>query len=173
MKLKYNLALIPQIKSEAFLRVAHQFSDIADQYLLGKKSNPHVTLYQFEMEENEVNRIWARVCEGWETKPVTLEFNKFDCRTFDDLTNWASLLPDQRIILHKMHHRIADLLGLPVKAVFDPHVTLFNSKNKEYEQKVARLFLSYNKIIDTFVLCLGRSDAVGQLIEILYRYEPS
>lgn len=171
MKRKYNLALIPQTKNDEAVSLARKFSGIADKYLLGENSNPHVTLYQFEIEEKEVDDIWARVSEEWEEKPITLEFNKFSCITFDNFTYWVSLLPDQDAILRKMHSNIADMIRMPVKKSFDPHMTLISSKNKDYEKEVQKLSPSYHTITDTFVLCLGRSDDVGQLTEILHRHE--
>lgn len=172
MKRKYNLALIPQMKGNEVVSFAHMFSSIADKYLLGENSNPHVTLYQFEIEEKEVGDVWARISDEWEEKPIALEFNKFSCITFDNTTYWVSLLPDQNAALHKMHSKIAHMVGLPIKASFDPHMTLISSKNKGYEKEVQKLSPLYHTIADTFVLCLGRSDDVGQLTEILYRHEP-
>lgn len=171
MKRKYNLALIPQTKADEVISIARKFSAIADKYLLGENSNPHVTLYQFEVEESE-DGIWARVSEAWKEKPITLAFNEMSCITFDNVIYWVSLLPDQTAILLKMHNNIAGMIALPVKKSFDPHMTLINSKNKNYENEVQRLSPSYHAIRDTFVLCLGRSDDVGQLTEILHRHEP-
>jgi len=168
-KRKYNLALIPQTKVNEVICLARQFSGIADQYLLGENSNPHVTLYQFKVEEKDINDIWTRVSKQWEVKPIKLEFNKLSCTTFDDLTYWVSLLPNQRAILHKMHHNMADRIGLPVIKSFDPHMTLINSKNKDSEKEVQKLSPFYHTITDTFVLCLGRSDRVGQLTKIIHR----
>jgi len=171
MKRKYNLALVPQTNADEVVSFARKFSSIADKYLLGKNSNPHVTLYQFEAEEKEVDDIWARISDQWEEKLITLEFSKLSCVTFDNITYWVSLLPDKSALLHKMHSHIADMIGLTVKKSFDPHMTLINSKNKDYRNEVQRLSPGYHTIADTFILCLGRSDDVGQLIEILYHHE--
>ncbi len=173
MKGKYNLALIPQTKADEVVSFARKFSTIADKYLLGENSNPHVTLYQFEVEEEDEEAIWARVSETWKEKPLTLTFNKMSCNTFDNVIYWVSLLPDQIAILHKMHGNVAGMIELPVKKSFDPHMTLINSKNKDYENEVQRLCSSCYTMTDTFVLCFGRSDDVGQLTEILYRHEPA
>src|SRR5690348_12158037 len=135
MKRKYNFALIPQTKSDEVVSIARKFSAISDKYLLGENSNPHVTLYQFELEENEEDSIWARVSEAWKEKPLTLAFNKMSCITFDNVIYWVSLLPDQIAILHKMHSNVAGMIALPVKKSFDPHMTLINSKNKDYENR--------------------------------------
>ncbi len=171
MKRKYNLALVPQTKADEIVRLAQKFSGLSDRYLLGENSYPHVTLYQFESEENAVDATWFRISAAWEEKPITLEFHKFSCITFDDIIYWISLLPNQGDVLHKMHHSIAEMIGLPIKESFNPHMTLINSKNKDYEKGVLRLAPSYRPIADTFILCQGRADEVGQVTEVLYRQE--
>jgi len=45
MKKKYNLALIPISKSDEVMALAKKFSTIADRYLPGDSSFPHITLY--------------------------------------------------------------------------------------------------------------------------------
>lgn len=51
------------------------------------------------------------------------------------------------------------------------HLTLINTKNREYEKEAASVSASYTQIKDTFMLSLGESDDIGQLINILYRYD--
>lgn len=151
MKRKYNLALIPQTQADNIICFARRFSGIADQYILGKNSNPHVTLYQFEMEEAKLNDFWQRINEDWKEMPIILEFNKLNCVTFDNLTYWVSLMPTQITILHKMHSRISDMIRMPLKKNFDPHMTLINSKNKASENEIQRLAPLYHSITDAFV----------------------
>lgn len=50
MPKKYNLALIPVSKGVEAVRFAKKFAGLADKYLLGDNSLPHVTIYQFEYE---------------------------------------------------------------------------------------------------------------------------
>lgn len=165
---KYNLALIPlSVENEAF-NLANQFAKLADTYLLGKNSLPHVTLYQFEVDESEIASIWKRVCDVWNEAPIRLKFEEFSCITLDNLIFWASLLPDNRNKLHEMHGLIAKILCKPIKENFDPHMTLFNTRNKDYEQDVDELKNSFKPISDEFVLSLGRGDGVGQLTEIIF-----
>lgn len=169
MTKKYNLALIPISKSDEAIMLARRFSSIADRYLLGDRSLPHVTLYQFQAEEREINPIWEKVCGLWEEKPIDLTFNKFSCITFDENIFWVSLLPDNCDVLHKMHALIASILQLPIKKTFDPHMTLISTKNKEYEKAAALVFDSYKPIADNFILSLGVSDDIGQLTNIICR----
>lgn len=83
MEKKYNLALMPILKSNEFIEVAQKFSGVSDKYLLGKNSFPHVTLYQFEAEEKEIDGIWQKVTDVWRQKPIDLELGEFSYITFD------------------------------------------------------------------------------------------
>ncbi len=144
---------------------------MADEYLLSDSSLPHVTLYQFQVEEKEIDHTWERVCNVWKEQPIDLVFSKFSCITFDGNIFWVSLLPDNCDALHKMHDFIASILQLPVKKTFDPHMTLINTRNEKYEQEVAKLSGSYKPIADSFILSLGASDDIGQLTQIIHRYD--
>jgi 2'-5' RNA ligase len=171
MKKKYNLALTPISKDEEFINLSQEFSGIADKYLLGKNSMPHITLYQFEIEEEEIEHVWEKVSKEWEEKPINLQLSQFSCISFDNTIFWVSLLPNSTDILHEMHGKIATLLNLPIKKSFDPHLTLINTKNKDYEKEAAKLSGSYVPITDAFMLTLGKCDPIGQLTEIIHRYE--
>lgn len=167
MAKKYNLALIPISKGNEAITLANKLSHIADKYLLGERSFPHVTLHQFQADEKDIDIIWKKVCEEWQQKSINLEFNKFSCVTFDSNIFWVSLLPVDCDVLHRMHGFIANFLSLPVKKTFDPHMTLINTKDREYEKEVAKLSSFYEPIKDNFVLCLGISDDIGQLTEVI------
>lgn len=173
MKKKYNIALVPTSKSEEFIKISNKLSHIADQYLLGDRSLPHVTLYQFEIDESDIDNVWSQVCKVWNGRSIELLFSNFSCITFDNRIYWASLLPNNCDILHKTHAEIADAIKLPIKQSFDPHLTLISTKNKDYENEVDKLSKSYITIGDAFILSIGRSDAIGQLAEIIYKYEKS
>ena len=171
MKTKYNIALLPTSKAPEFVKLSKEFSHIADNYLLGDHSFPHVTLYHFEADESGIDDIWKRVCKVWDGKLIELLFSDFSCITFDNKMYWVSLLPNSRDILHEFHVEIADVIKLPIKQSFDPHLTLINTKNKDYEKEVDRLSKSYISIGDTFILSIGKADVIGQLTEVIYRYE--
>lgn len=171
MEKKYNLALTPISKSAEVIELANKFSAIADKYLLHEKSLPHVTLYPFQMEDQEIEQFWMDVCKVWKAKTIDLEFKQFSCISFDNHTFWVSLLPNHCDTLHEMHATIAHILRLPVKKSFDPHMTLINSKNINYKQEVALIADSYAPIVDKFILSLGESDTIGQLTEIVYHYD--
>lgn len=168
MKYKYNLALVPLSISDEVINLAKKLSYLADKYLLGHDSLPHITLYQFHADENDINSIWEKVCNGWSYESLDLTFAEFSCVTFDDQIHWVSLMPDKRDILHEMHEYVARAITMPVKNVFDPHMTLFNTKNKEYQKDVIRLYGSRPLLKDRFILSLGISDDIGQFKKIIY-----
>lgn len=161
---KYNLALIPISCGNEVIRYANQFSTMADKYLLGSNSLPHVTLYHFETDR--VEDIWKQVTDVWNEKSILLNFFEFSCVSFDNCIFWASLLPDNGDELHRMHRLIAQVLEKPVKENFEPHMTLFNTKHKDYEKEVNELKKTYTPISDKFILSLGKSDDVGQFSEV-------
>lgn len=171
MKNRYNLALLPMTINDDVIKLSHTFSEYADRYILGENSLPHVTLCQFETEEDAIESIWEKVCEKWGEEPIYLIFDKFSCLTFDNQVYWLSLLPNNTDALLDMHKKIVDIINQPVKKSFDPHMTLINTKNKEYEVKVNEYSRSYQPIRDMFILKLGRCDDVGRFTEVIYTYE--
>src|SRR5580700_7138872 len=143
MKTKYNIALIPTSRAIEFVKLSNTFSNIADRYLLGGYSLPHVTLYQFETDKSDIDDVWSQVCKVLDSKSIELLFSDFSCITFDNKIYWVSLLPNNRDILHKFHIEIAEAIKLPIKQSFDPHLTLINTKNKDYEKEVDILTKNY------------------------------
>jgi hypothetical protein len=63
---KYNLALIPTSKKDEITIFAKKLSYLADNYLIGEGSLPHVTLCQFNAEESDIRSIWEKVNQGWQ-----------------------------------------------------------------------------------------------------------
>lgn len=161
---------MPMAINDEIVRLSLEFSDLADNYILGEKSLPHLTLYQFEVEEEEIVSIWEQLCEKWKEVPIDLMFEKFSCLTFDNHVFWVSLLPNHMEALHDMHEKIASIINKPIKKTFNPHMTLVNTKDKEYEVKIDIYSGSYKQLRDMFILKLGRCDDIGQFTEIIYTY---
>lgn len=164
---KYNVALTPINENRSIINCAKNFSTIADQYLLGEKSLPHVTLYQFMADEHSIDNIWEKVCKALEQHFIDLSFRECSCITFDNSIFWVSLLPNNCDLLIKMHSSISSVIDKPIKNNYDPHMTLINTRDKNYENLVNEFSKSYIPIQDTFVLSLGKSDAIGQFTELL------
>ena len=168
MKSRYNIALIPAKENDSVIKCAHFLSDVADRYLLGENSLPHVTLYQFQANDSDIESIWEKACDKLSQTSIELTFEKFSCITFGQAIFWASLLPDNGDVLMKMHSIIADVINQPVKVNYDPHMTLISTKDASYENLVNKLYKTYTPIQDVFILALGRSDDIGQLTEVIY-----
>lgn len=163
--MKYNIALVPVHKGEQVVAQANVLSKIADSYLLGEHSLPHVTLYQFETHEDDINSIWNKTCDKLSHVLIELTFTHFSCITFDQKTFWVSLIPNKRDLLIQMHKQVVGILNQPVKKNYDPHMTLINTKDHSCHDLVNKLAEHYSPIQDHFMLALGRSDHVGQFIE--------
>jgi 2'-5' RNA ligase len=173
MKSRYNIGLIPATESDQIIAFAKNFSTIADKYLLGEKSIPHVTICQFVAEESHLANIWEDVCKSLERLSVELTFEKFSCVTAGN-SFWVSLLPDDCETLNVMQNTVKKLVKNPVKNTFDyydPHMTLIDTKEEKYEDTVKKLSASYIPIKDTFVVSLGKSDDLGQLTEVIFYCE--
>jgi len=170
MKNRYNIALIPTTTAGSVIECSRKFAAISGDYLLGDESLPHVTIYQFTAEEDEISLILEKLETSEISKSIDLEFADFSCISFDNITYWASLMPDKVSELNQMHRLVAELLGKPIKRTFDPHMTLMSTKDRNYEQLVDDVKKRYRNIRDTFVLSLGCADEVGQYLKIIYAF---
>lgn len=167
---KYNLALLPQTKSRDVIQLAQHFSEFAHQYILGEHSLPHVTLYHFYYDENEINHLIQQAQSVWQESPIYLTFKTFSYLTLYKDVYWVSLIPDHLKKLHAMHAIIADLIHQPIKENFDPHMTLFNCENNAKDQDIKNHCHIYKTISDDFKLALGYCDEVGQFTEIIHQF---
>jgi 2'-5' RNA ligase len=132
--MQYNIALIPTIHTQTIIQLASPFADIKDDYLLGLNSLPHVTLYQFNLASKDLEKTWSHIAKHYQhLKPLKLTFTRYSFTSSDKKTYWIALLPDVRIILDQMHTQIAEILKLPIKKSFEPHMTLCNTLNKNSE----------------------------------------
>jgi 2'-5' RNA ligase len=173
MKSRYIIALIPTTKAKQIVELSNKLSDIADRYLLGNSSIPHVTLYHFDAYEDDIKDIWVNVSSALTHEDIELVFDNFSCSTFDNVTFWALLLPNKVVTLSEMHEKVAEKIKCPIKNNYHPHMTLINSKNNCYEDKVNEIAEYYKTISDRFVLSLGRADEIGQYLEIIHSNLPS
>lgn len=162
----YNIALVPKKMSDKVVQCAQQFAEIADQYILGKQSLPHVTLCQFVIEPEFIEQIWQQANKLIPQQTIELTFNELSCITFDNQIFWTSLMPNHREWLTDLHEKTAKMLMKAPKR-YDPHMTLFNTRNKDYQRLVEAYKPNYTPICDEFTLALGKSDGIGQLTEIL------
>lgn len=166
----FNIALVPRVISLKVIEYARYFSSISDGYLLGEASLPHVTLYQFKGNEDELARIVSELEAVDIRRSLVLRFEEFSCITFDHEVYWASLMPDKVHELTEMHGLIANLINHPVKKNYDPHMTLMSTRDRDYELVVDSLRLDYTPLCDEFILSIGRSDEIGQYLELIHLF---
>ncbi|HVY53158.1 MAG TPA: 2'-5' RNA ligase family protein [Gammaproteobacteria bacterium] len=165
---QYNIALIPTKKTTYFIELSSYFYEFAHTYQLGEHSFPHVTLCHFEATDDSTSELWEEVSKI-NIKPILLRFTHLRYKIYGDAKHgssdlyWVSLIPEQKTLLMELHLQIAQIIQKPLNLAFDqydPHLTLCNSLQKPN-------ILWNNQIDDEFVLALGKSDTVGQLIKII------
>lgn len=170
MKKKYNVALVPGNSSESVVNLSSQFFSASAGYLLGEQSLPHVTLYQFLSDPNDITEIIQNLRSSKISRSIDLVFYHFSYITFDDTIYWASLLPDRINELNAMHRQVADIISHPIKENYDPHMTLLSTRDKNYVSLFESTEKTYTPIMDTFTLSIGKSDNIGQLIEVVHQF---
>lgn len=168
---KYNIALVPTSKNQEMVDCSNFFSSISDQYQLGENSLPHVTLCQFQANENTIQHLWDKACEALTEHTVLLEFKDFSCLTFDDKIFWVSLMPNQRNLLNEMHIVVAKIVNSPSKKSYDPHLTLINTRDSDYKKMADKLIKIYSPISDDFALAMGECDEIGQFTKLIHTCE--
>lgn len=169
MKIKVNLALLPSSPNivNGLINYANLHASLAEGYLLGERSLPHITIHQFMAHDVVIEDLIECIKKSRLPKTIELELNKFSCLSFDGHSHWTSLLPNHRDTLLSLHHGFAKLLSLPIKPNYDPHLTLFRTLNPNYEQRVNETKKTYTAVTDTFRLALGKSDPLGQFTEVI------
>jgi 2'-5' RNA ligase len=167
MKSKYNIVFYPTSKQSEFTRIAQQFAEYSDEYLLGKNSLPHVTLYQFEAEDKDLDNVWQQARETFTQKTIHLRFDKIKSVAVKNFYG-ISLIPDNIDTLQVIHTDVAKLLQLPIRPEYDPHLTLFNSLNQDFLPAMNKFAETFAGIEDEFTLALGTSDFIGQFKQVIF-----
>jgi 2'-5' RNA ligase len=166
-----NIALIPTQANQQIIDCASHFTEIANNYLLGKQSLPHVTLYQLNGNDHDIPDIIKKLSAIQTIKSIDLSFETFSCISFDQKVHWASLMPDKIAVLMQWHKQIAECMNQPIKPTYDPHMTLMNTKQHDYELLVDAVKLQYKAIKDKFILSIGESDEIGQYLKVIHRFD--
>lgn len=172
---KFNIALVPadEYLSDFVAYAKKSFSIQAAEYLLGTHSVPHVTLCHFIIDESKLDEIHHKVL-ALKQPPIQLHFSTQRSKTYpaDSLWgewSWVSLLPDKLDELKKLHLQIATIVT-PTNSAFDdydPHLTLFNSRDKAGCESINQAPQVNPVLSGTFEIKLGRLDDIGQITEIL------
>lgn len=175
---KYNIALIPTQDPDQFIHYAQQLSKTApaDKYHINTAGSiPHVSLCHFFTERDNLDAIWRQL-QALALPPLHLIFNHHLSKGFPSNPKyrnivWVSLMPDKREQLQQRHLLVADIIKEPLNRAFehyDPHMTLFNSRAKVACAKLNQQSQIIPAMEDDFVVALGPTDDVGQVVSILY-----
>jgi len=174
---KYNIALVPHNR-QIFIDYAGQSLGAAHQnsYLIGEQSLPHITLCHFLAEPDQIPMIWQAI-EAQQLQKTNLfirlafiRSKSYSGSVIED-GSWVSLIPNHLFELNHLHQNIAKIIKHPTNAAwahYDPHLTLFNTKDLAGYQAIATPTVINPPFEEHFSLVLGTSDAVGQLTSILY-----
>lgn len=166
----YNIALLLISQSQKIIKYSQNFSEIAHRYLLGKHALPHVTLCQFLAGRKKAIKFWEHAVTLLSTEPIQLTFGRPNSMTFDNKTFWISLHPEPSDVLVKMHLQVAEIVKKPRNRSYEnysPHITLANTRSKEYSSFLDKLLEIYTPFTDLFFIALGKSDFSGQFLERL------
>ena len=142
----YNLAYTPsqEFVKEGLTIYSKQYSELMthENYALGEGSIPHITLCQFDDENNDFETVYKElkilVNNNYFDKFLEIEFNRQRCQTYDKKYSWSdkcliSLIPSElnNIKLLKNHIKSNDIINKCAGKImdnYDPHLTLYNSK---------------------------------------------
>lgn len=170
---KFNIALLPLTKCIYFTSFSQKFSMHNIVYQLGPHSLPHVTLGQFYATEIQLEEFWSNICIKINFDYICLNFSRFSCKTFDDKQFWISLIPNNLMLLKKLHSKILPFIDNPNIKIFDPHLTLIGTLDKAYKEKGQIPINSFHPISDTFDLSIGECDRIGQYTKTIKLFSTS
>ena len=162
---KYNIALLPKRKNEKIIELSEQFDLNFYDYKLGKKSYAHLTIIQFYADNFQVEKKWLALCEQYKMHEIELIFQFFSIFTLDSQVFWLSILPDKIKILYEIHRSVCSILKLSENKLYDPHVTLFSTKDRRLNL-ILESFPSF-LVSDYFVLSIGECDEAGQFTKLI------
>ncbi len=169
--MRYIIALLAQEPDPFIQEAQRQFSDIAQGYLLSNSSLPHITLAQFDLDdEQKLEEVWRELFACVKDIPQP----RFTGIGFSKKAQglWGTSLSVARepelVNLHLMvidvlkNHGIRSITHS--KELYRPHVTL---------ARVAEPKLSQfnDSILDPalFILALGQGDENGQYLNTVFQ----
>jgi 2'-5' RNA ligase len=168
--IRYILALVPSKKCAlSFIQVAQSmFTPLNDGYLLNEENSlPHITVCAFECDESE--KI-EKLCEDLQnckidTCPVRilgLMLKKGKHPPYHYSVN-LSIARDDPIL--QLHYKIRSIL-------IAHQITPVNPSMELYQPHLLDSTIDdlISMPIEDFHLTLGRSDAIGQYLQILYEF---
>lgn len=182
--IRYILALVPSKKCAlSFIQAAQSmFAPLNDGYLLNDENSlPHITICAFECDEPEkIEKLYEdlRNCkiEPCPVKILGLMLKKGK-HPLHHYSVGLSIARDDPIL--QLHYKIRSLLIAhqitpvnPSMDLYQPHLTLAGIAWKPSERVIldSKIDDLISMPIEEFHLTLGRSDAIGQYLEVLYEF---
>ena len=179
----FNLALYPQDAHLARACVAlaqANFKDQASEYLLGENALPHVTLCQFQANEEQLESIWSAVEKlGLEAESLALRFHHFYIKPgfhFHKDKYWLGLAMSataELVALQKALHSLLAKMNIETSTLpqsYFPHLTLarchtLDCANPPQIKVLPALDIWQQDFV--FQVSLGRSNQYGVYLERL------
>ena len=142
------------------------FASVAENYLLGKDSHPHITLVQFYATEVDYAKI-VYFLETITTRPKpTILGMQFGYDSKDKEVLWAGLIVKRDEPLVGLHEQLVKFLTrhnipclIPTNELYAPHITLARIRTNTIAS-------SRFEPTPNFNLVIGIGDEFGQLKEI-------
>ncbi|MGN6670898.1 MAG: 2'-5' RNA ligase family protein [Candidatus Nucleicultricaceae bacterium] len=172
MQQRYNFALLSTGHPERYITAAeHHFQHLADGYLLGSESLPHITLAQFRADPEVLPALITALALVPHIIPIHLSGLGFSNKA--DTPLWgASLTVARSSNLLTLHQTVVHILAQhtlsPLNATGDlyrPHLTLARIHRLDVHDFKKDIFEG-----DTFRLALGLSDELGQFKRVLHQF---
>lgn len=156
---------MPKTKTDEIIKLTLLFETLFGQYKVGPCSYPHVTISQFYHEGDEIISIWDKIINEFGNINLKLTFERLSFISFNEKDFWVSLIPDNIDYLHGINKKISSILNLKQKREYDPHLTLFSTKDRSCESINKNIKIP--TIADDFYLAIGVCDELGQFTQII------
>ena len=165
----YNIALLPtdQPIGDLFIRQASIFLSNADGYCLGQNAEPHMTLCQFEGEDQDLEDLWRNI--SMLTIPTSVKTGVFNIRTGTGIHegyNWIeNTLPKDPVLIDTQRAIYNLIRQTPYKPttnpdLYSPHFTYCRILARKFTDDIFRDF-SLPEIISVKI-ALGQSTKNGE-----------
>lgn len=126
----FNIALFPvekQIIDEHIRLAQENFSDQAQEYLLGNNAWPHITLSQFKSDSSRLLEVWSSVSQLI-SEPLSIHLSQFYIWLYEE-NYWVGLgtkrEPALIALQIEVYEQLASLgiTGLQKPSTYFPHIT--------------------------------------------------
>lgn len=173
--MRYIIGLIP-LEQQSYIQTAQKlFADVSDGYLLSPAVHPHITVAQFELDNDnaKLEKMWGEIAalkiKPFEPLLIGLSFIKGQ-KAHQDFY-WAQIAVERDHTIMAAHHQVLEILRQnrldwlnDAQELYKPHITLARIK---LEKSIP---LWPTNILEDliFKIALGSSDLNGRYLKTLY-----